>query len=204
MNVIDAVILMIIGFFCVKGFFRGFIMEALTLVGLVLAYFIALREMSALATVIAKAVRLPPMVITSVSFFIIFILIVLFCRWMAGALRKLIKWTFLGWLDRGGGVLFGALKGALVASLLALLISLIPFPDNVESVKEKSFFFEPVCSVAPAVFNVIKRGYPKTNSFYEEVKESFEKTSKAVTDHIMSKHLEEIQEELEKHLNKNE
>jgi membrane protein required for colicin V production len=202
MNVIDAIILMIIGFFCVKGFFRGFIMEAFTLIGLVLAYIIALREMSALATLVAKAVNLPPMVITSLSFFIIFVLIVLFCRWIAGALKKIIKWTFLGWLDRGGGVLFGALKGGLVASLLALLISLIPFPDKMESVKENSFFFEPVCSVAPAVFNVVKRSFPQTKSFYEEVKESFEKTSKSVTDHIMSKHLEELQGELEKHLNK--
>ena len=204
MNAIDIIILIILAFFCVKGFFRGFIMEAFTLVGLVLAYIIALREMSALAVVFGKAVDVPPWAATALSFFLIFVVVVVFCRLIAGALRKLLQWTLLGWLDRGGGVVSGLFKGALVASLLALLVTLIPASEGMEKAQKDSFFFQPVRSVAPAVFNFVKRTIPQTKSFYEEVRETIDKTSDAVQARGLSKQLEEFQEEIEKRVKKDE
>jgi membrane protein required for colicin V production len=204
MNAIDIIILIILAFFCVKGFFRGLIMEAFTLVGLFLAYIIALREMSALAVVFGRAVDVPPWAGTALSFFVIFVVVVLSCRLIAGALRKFLQWTLLDWLDRGGGVVSGLFKGALVASLLALLVSLIPVSEEMERAQKQSFLFQPVRSVAPAVFNFVKRTIPQTKSFYEEVRETIDKTSDAVQSRGLSKQLEEFQEELEKRVKKDE
>lgn len=200
MNSIDVTILIILLFFAAKGFFRGFIMEAFTLIGMVLAYIIALREMSSLAGAMSKAVRAPEWVVTALSFFIIFLVVVIFFRLMAGALRKLTRWTFIGGVDRIGGIAFGIFKGALVASLLALLISLIPVPDDVKATEDESYLFKPVRSVAPAVFNVIKKAVPKSKDFYDEVKETFANTTETVKDHVVSKHLEDVQKELEEKL----
>ena len=196
MNSIDVTILIILGFFCIKGFFRGFIMEIFTLVGLVLAYVIAIRQMNSLASLINNIVRLPALVATTLSFFLIFILVVLFCRWIAGALRKITRWTLLGWIDRGGGILFGLFKGALVVSLLALLVSLIPTSQGMETEEENSLLFRPARSVAPAVFNFIKHTFPQTKNFYDEVKEGFINKSREVTDSVLSKRLESLRKEL--------
>lgn len=196
MNIIDMVILVILGFFCLKGFFRGFIMEVLTLAGLLIAYVIGLREMSTVAALIDRMIHLPPLIGTALSFFLIFILVALFFRWMAGALRKFTRWTLIGWVDRGGGILFGLFKGAFVASLLALLISLIPFPEGVKNEEENALLFRPVRSVAPAVFNFVKHTFPKTKDFYDEVREGFSSASKTVVDQVLSKRLESIQKEV--------
>ena len=196
MNSIDVTILIILGFFCIKGFFRGFIMEIFTLVGLVLAYVIAIRQMNSLASLINNMVRLPELVATTLSFFLIFILVVLFCRWIAGALRKITRWTLLGWIDRGGGILFGLFKGALVVSLLALLVSLIPTSQGMETEEENSLLFRPARSVAPAVFNFIKHTFPQTKNFYDEVKEGLKNKSREVTDSVLSRRIESLQKEL--------
>ena len=115
---------------------------------------------------------------------------------MACALRKLTRWTLIGWVDKGGGILFGLFKGAFVASLLALLISLIPFPEGVKNEEENALLFRPVRSVAPAVFNFVKHTFPKTKDFYDEVKEGFSSASKTVVDQVLSKRLESIQKEV--------
>ena len=204
MNIIDIIILIILAIFCIKGFFRGFIMEAFTLVGLILAYVIALREMSALAALIGRAVRVPPWLATALSFFLIFIIVIVFCRIMAGALRKLMRWSLLGSLDRGGGVIIGIIKGALVTSLLALLISMIPVTEEMRQIQRDSYLFGRVRNVAPAVFNVIKRAVPQTKTFYDEVRETVAKTTEAVEDHPYTNHLEQLQEELDKQVKKDE
>ena len=143
MNVIDITILVILGFFCLKGFFRGIIMEVFTLLGLLAAYVIALREMNIVAGWINSLVSLPSLFTSTLSFFLIFLAISLLCRWLAGLLRHVTRWTFLGWVDRGGGMAFGLFKGALVASLLALLISLISFSAEMKKEESNSLLFRP-------------------------------------------------------------
>ena len=113
-------------------------------------------------------------------------------------MRKLTRWTLIGWLDRGGGILIGIVKGTLIVSLVVFLISLIPVPEDVETAEDNSLLFRPVRSVAPAVFNFIKNAVPQTKDFYAEVREGFENTTETVKDHLLSKHLEKLQEDLEK------
>lgn len=194
MTGIDVVILVIVGFFCVKGFFRGFIVEVFTLVGLLLAYVVALREMSTVSAWLDRTVNLPPLLSTTLGFLAVFILVALFFRWLAGALRFLARRIMVGWIDRGGGVLFGLFKGAFVASLLALLISLIPFSGGMRREQERSLLFRPVLGVAPAVFDFLKHTFPKTKSFYEEMKEGFSDASRRVVDEMLSKRLDSIQQ----------
>jgi len=202
MNSIDIIILVILGIFCLKGFFRGIIVEVLTLVGLVVAYVIALREMSTVAGWIERAVHLPSLISTALGFFMIFLLIVLFFRWVAGAVRRITQWIFLGWIDRGGGMLFGIFKGALIVSLLILLVSLVPFSKELEREQKNSLLFKPVSVVAPAVFTFIKRVFPQTKDYYEEVKEGLSNSSKEIVDRLYSRESESLLKELEDHVPK--
>lgn len=91
-------------------------------------------------------------------------------------------------------MLFGLFKGAFVASLLALLISLIPFSGGMRREQERSLLFRPVLGVAPAVFDFLKHTFPKTKSFYEEMKEGFPDASRRVVDEMLSKRLDSIQQ----------
>jgi len=202
MNVIDITILVILGFFCLKGFFRGIIMEVFTLLGLLAAYVIALREMNIVAVWINRLVSLPSLFTSTVSFFLIFLVISLLCHWLAGLIRHVTRWSFLGWIDRSGGMVFGLFKGALVASLLALLISLISSSPEMRREENNSFLFRPVRSIAPTVFNFLKKTIPQTKDFYDEIKEGLSNTSKQIVDKVFSKHLESLHKELENRVKK--
>jgi membrane protein required for colicin V production len=197
MNSIDSIILVILAIFVIKGMFRGIILEAFTLVGLIIAYVIALREMGTITSLMEKKIALPQILLSAISFFLIFILIVLFARWIAGVLRRLIRGTPIVWLDKGGGILLGLCKGALIASLLALLLSVIPVSKQLNREQENSFLFKPICSVAPAVFNLLKKSLPKTKDFYQECKEGFEEKSKGLIDQTIDEKLESIQKDME-------
>jgi len=197
MNSIDIILLVIVGFFCIKGLFRGMIIEVFTLVGMLVGYVIAVREMGTLAVWLGRSFHLPELVSSTLSFFVIFILILLLFRWIASGLRHFMRWTFIGWLDKGGGMVFGIFKGTLIASLLLLLITLIPRPREIREEEEESLLYQPVRSVAPAVFNFLKHTFPKTKDFYEEVKEGFSEKSMDVIDQMKEKKLKSLQEKLE-------
>ena len=197
MNAIDIAILVVIGLFATKGLIRGLVIEVFTLAGLLVGYIAALREMGTLSGFLGKHVQLPELVLNIVAFLIIFLAIVLIFRWVAGALRRIMKWTFIGWLDRGGGAMFGILKGLLIASLLLLVFSAIPFSDEMEDRQEASLLYDPVRSVAPAVFNLVKHAFPQTQDFYEEIRQGFSETSEEIMDRMQQKGLEKLQKEVE-------
>jgi membrane protein required for colicin V production len=197
MNTIDICILVVLGIFGIKGFIRGIVIEIFTLVGMVVAYIIAIREMSFLSNLLVTKLHLPDILASSIAFLVLFIGIVFLFRWLAGALKLFARWTFIGWLDSLGGMIFGLFKGALIASLLILLISLLPLSSEIQKQQEASFLFKPIRSVAPLVFNTLKRIIPHSKDFYEELKESIKKQTKETTDHIISKKLDSLKTDIE-------
>jgi len=174
------------------------VLEVFTFIGLLAGYLIALRIKSNVAVFIQQWLHLPDIVINTASFILIFVLIIILFRFIAGRIREFFKWTFLGWVDRGGGFLIGLLKGGLIASLLVLLISIIPFSERVKQEQENSFLFLPVRGIAPAVFNVIKTAYPKTEDFYNEVKQGLTAESQKAVDNIVSEGVKSLEEKAQK------
>jgi len=174
------------------------VLEVFTFIGLLAGYLIALRIKSNVAGLIQTWIHLPDIVINTVSFILIFVLIIILFRFIAGRIKEFFKWTFLGWVDRGGGFLIGLLKGSLIASLLVLLISIIPFSERVKAEQEQSYLFLPVRSIAPAVFNIIKKAYPKTENFYQEVKQGLTAESQKAVDNIISNQVKSIEEKAQK------
>ena len=193
MNIIDMCILVILGFFGIKGLIRGVILEVFTLVGLLIGYIVALREMSAVTGFILKFIHLHELFLNALSFMLIFLLVVFIFRWLAGLLRKFAKWTLITWVDRAGGLAFGVFKGSLVASLVILLLSLLPQPEAVTREQERSTLFKPVRAVAPAVFNLFEKTFPETKDFYEEVREGFSDTQDDVIDKLRDRGAESLQ-----------
>ena len=81
-------------------------------------------------------------------------------------------------------------------SLVLLLIGLLPLPQEMVAEQEKSALVGPVRSVAPAVFDFVKKTFPKTKDFYGELKESFDKSKKSAVDGLLEERLDSIQKEV--------
>lgn len=185
----DWIFLVLLALFAIHGLIKGMILEIATLLGLVAGYFVALREMSVLSGLLQHWIPLKPAVCGIIAFSLIFIAITAAFRILAGLLRRFVKWTMMGWLDRGLGTLLGILKGAFFLSLLIMLVSMIPPSEKMKKAQEDSILFKPLQTIAPAVFNAIRFTFPKTKEYEEEIREGTAHSPKPPGTSTVDRHL---------------
>jgi len=187
MNYIDYTILAVIVFFVIRGLFRGLLNEVFGLVGILLSVIVATKLMSDAANWLKQIVDIPPTLSTILGFILVFAAVQLAIQLLNHLLQKIIKLTFLSWLDKLAGGLIGFLKGALIVSLLTMLIALIPMGDSLIPAQKQSKLIEPMRGFAPRVFNIFSEIVPNSKTFYSEVKESLGNlSSSGVTQHAQS------------------
>jgi len=178
-NTIDYIILGFVLFFTLKGLFKGFIQEVLGLVSLLVAFTFATKYMSTAAYWIDSILNVPPSLSTILGFISVFFLIILILQITSHFLQKIIKYSFLGWLEKLLGGIVGFLKGAIIVSLVAIMVSAIPLHTTILPQLEESVLFTPSKKFAPALFDLIMHLVPRSKSFYDEIKETYEKLPSA-------------------------
>jgi membrane protein required for colicin V production len=124
MTALDILVLLLVGYFGVKGLSRGFVNEALSLV----AWVAAIAAVKLFHTPLAEALVGP--VGTSsgssvLAFALIFGITFMIGRLIANRIGAATKSSGLGAFDRVLGFGFGAIKGLLGASLIFLFASLL-------------------------------------------------------------------------------
>ena len=128
MNSLDIGILIIASVFFVRGVFRGFIFELVTVIGLILGYIISITYLSLLAGyILLYFPSLPNSVVNVVSFFLLFVGTNLLLRLVSKIITKTLKFAMLGWLNRLLGGVLGLVKSIIILSILVFVIDLIPF-----------------------------------------------------------------------------
>ena len=126
---IDAVILAILGISALISLFRGFVKEALSLVGWVLAFWLALTFTDALAGSLESQISVPS-VRKAVVFIALFIATLLVTSLVTYLVGVLVEKTGISGTDRMLGIIFGLSRGAIIVSILVLLASLSPLPQD--------------------------------------------------------------------------
>lgn len=200
MNSVDIVILIILGIFCIRGLIKGIVVEVFSLIGMVFAYIVAMREMSTLSHFILQYIKLPEFIISTISFSLIFMVIFFILRLIASLISKLIRGTLIGWVDRLGGGVLGLIKGILIASLLLLFMNIIPLPKDIHKVQVESSLDKSIRPVAPAVFDFLIKAFPKSKDFYEEMKEGFNKQTEKMKQEMMQKQIDSLKNDFIKNL----
>jgi membrane protein required for colicin V production len=129
MNVVDVVILVVVGLFAVGGMRRGFLLGLVDLIAFGLSIVVAAR----LARSVAEPLRergIPVELAASAGFVIVGVIslavIGLAARVLLAPLSALGAGTPLGWANGVLGLLPGALRGLAIAALLILLVSALP------------------------------------------------------------------------------
>jgi membrane protein required for colicin V production len=121
MNSLDTVIIIIMLFCLLYGFFKGFFSEIIAIIGLVISIVVAGRYYHLLAPHILVFLQ-----IEALAGFASFVLILFAGMFAFGLLRLVIKKTTvemeLGWADHLLGILLGFIKGLLISSVIVLMI----------------------------------------------------------------------------------
>lgn len=117
---VDIVIPGIIAVSALLSLMRGFVREALSLVGWLAAFWVALTFADDLANLFLTGISVPSLRII-VAFTILFVITLVVMALINNLAGQLIKKSGLKGTDRMIGMLFGVARGAIVVSVLVLL-----------------------------------------------------------------------------------
>lgn len=118
MNLVDLIVLVILGLSGLVGLFRGAVREVFGLAALLLGFVLAVNYYAEAGEALAPWIT-DRLVAQGAAFFgILLVAWAIFA--LAGLiLRRVLKLLSLSWLDRLGGLAFGLARGALVVSVLS-------------------------------------------------------------------------------------
>ena len=154
MNYLDLILGGLIAYGAVKGFFKGLIIEAASLLALLLGLVCALLFSAALSDLLTTYFKDSPLPPSGVIFIGIFIAVIIAVNLLARFITKVLKMAALGLINRVFGALFGGLKFALALSALLLLIDQFSFLFQYfdTEILDESYLYEPLKSLGEIMF----------------------------------------------------
>ena len=154
MNYLDIIMGSLVLFGAVKGFFKGFIIEAASIVALIVGILGALLFASTIGGLLSTYFDFDTIPPTGIIFALIFIVIIISINLLAKLLTKFIKMAALGLINRIFGTLFGGLKFAIMLSALLLLLDqfsfLFQYFDTI--ILEESILYDPIKNLGEILF----------------------------------------------------
>jgi len=130
MNWLDITILVICVAGTIQGLVKGFVRQAFSLIGFILAIILAFRYHPVLGNYLERWIH-QPTALTIISFAIVLAVILLLFKLIGLAARAAISAVHMGWFDRLAGAVFGFGKAViLVAVLFALFIVCTDTPSR--------------------------------------------------------------------------
>ena len=122
MNLIDLIIIAIIGFGIIRGYSKGLIIELSSFFGIFISFFIAGNVDNLLSNEISAFISVNSDLLNTISFIVIFILSYLIIIYLAKGFTKLAKVVYLGLLNSLLGGVFGGLKLLLILLIITKII----------------------------------------------------------------------------------
>ena len=119
MNTLDIVLLLLFIPGIIRGLSKGFMEQAISLVGIILSAWIAWKYYSAVGQLIAPVLKASETVLNIVSFVLLLIVVLLVLILLAKLLTKVVEMATLGWLNRVLGLVLSIFVTALILGLLA-------------------------------------------------------------------------------------
>jgi membrane protein required for colicin V production len=158
MNYLDFIIAVPLLWGAWKGFQRGIIFEIAMIIGIVLGLYLAFKVSSLFEGLVSKLVDAQGSTLHMISFFVVFICVVLIMILFAKFLEGILKIGNLNTFNKIAGACFGMLKFALVVSVVLSVFRPVDAQLGLLSAKTKSdsYLYQPVVAVSQYLFPALK------------------------------------------------
>lgn len=153
LGLVDIVILVLLGFFLLKGIYRGLLKEVCSLLGLVLGGVFAFSFHLPLAQLLQDSFNLPAQLCIWGSFLAIFLLLVFLFAVIGFVLSRFVKLIFLGGFNRLAGAVFGIIQGVVILSMIVLALSSSVAPEFVRVKVKGSQLAPPFTTLGKSIFS---------------------------------------------------
>lgn len=122
MNPFDTIIIIILGYCLIRGFFRGLIKEISSIIGVLGGFYVGHMYYLEIARPLSAWISNPAYA-KILGFMLLFCGVFIFVSIIGVIIKYLMNIAFLGWVDRICGVLFGIAKGVLITSVLLMILT---------------------------------------------------------------------------------
>jgi len=136
----------------VYGWRAGVVRRLVELVGLVAAILASARFASLVAPKLDEISAMDDTTALLASYVMVFIAALVAVRFLAKGIAAFIRWTPLGWLDKVGGAVCGALIGALLISVGLIAVSQAPRGAAVRDTFTEQPVGDLIYHAAPSVY----------------------------------------------------
>jgi membrane protein required for colicin V production len=134
MNLLDILVIAIVGYCLVRGIFRGLVKELSSIIGALGGLYAAYTYYPHVAKVLSRWMSNQGY-LNILSCLILFFVILFVISIIGVMIKYFMNIVFLGWTDRVGGAFFGTIKGALIVAALVLILTTF-LPTNTVLLKD--------------------------------------------------------------------
>ena len=168
MSLIDIIIVVPLIIGAVSGFRRGFIMEVVSLLALILAVIGAFHFLHWGMQVLTENFQLTGKFLPFLAFILIFVAIVIVVNMIGKVLKKIIDMVLLGGLDKIAGGLLGALKWVFLLSVLIWIFQVFGL-ELPQHLRDESFLYMYVVGIAPATVEIFGFIIPASSDLLDKI-----------------------------------
>ncbi len=143
MNIIDPILLTLLFFFALRGYFKGLFRETFSLTGLLGGFVVAIRYDEAAAVLWSDYWEISFIIVKALAFVALFFAVYFGFNLLGWIFNRSAKLFFLRAFDRIGGIVVGTGKGAVVLALIVFLLSASPFASQKMLQRMKESYLAP-------------------------------------------------------------
>lgn len=166
MTTIDILILVIIAGGLGRGFMVGAVRQVTGLIGVILAFALAVQLMRPAGEAIVQSTGLAPSLVPVLGFVSVFAGVQIVFFLLGQLVEHLVDALNLSPVNRLLGGVVGGFKAALLLSVAFLLFSHVNLPA--EQTRDRSMLYEPVALVLPRTWSFAEEHVPSLKSLSEE------------------------------------
>ncbi|MEN8247745.1 MAG: CvpA family protein [Bacteroidota bacterium] len=168
MSIIDIVILVPLIIGAIAGFRKGFIMEVVSLLALILAVIGAFHFLHWGITVLTENFQVSGKFLPFLAFVLIFVGIVIIVNTIGKLFKKIVDMVLLGGLDKIAGGLLGAIKWVFLLSVLIWMFQVFGL-ELPQHLRDGSFLYPFVVGIAPATVDLFGLIIPASSDLLDNI-----------------------------------
>lgn len=125
MNTLDIVILLLFIPGIIRGLSKGFLEQAISLVGIVLSVYLAYHFSDFACNIIKQYITVSETVLNVIGFAVVLVVVLLLVMLLSKLVTKVAEMASLGWLNKVLGIVFALGTTALVIAILIILFDTV-------------------------------------------------------------------------------
>jgi len=180
--VLDIAGITIIIVFFIRGYMKGIIIAAFSVLAILLGIICSLRLSHLLSAWLLEKEIITSGWVQLVSYLVLFVAVVLLVRLLAKAIEKTFEAMLLGWVNKSiGGLLYAFLATVVWSSLLWIMNQLhLIAPETIAASKTYPYM-EPI---APWLFNKLGEVWPMVKNIFTDLHQYFDSADKHLPQHV--------------------